>query len=610
MSFAQTPPPSVTIDREADGVVRLGSPLPMPPVEQSLAHLFDRAAESHPDRLFMCQREGADGWRDITYAAARRAADGLAQWLIDQGVGEGHSVAYLSAPSIEHGIAAVSVQRTGAAFAPISVAYSLLAIDHAKLKDCIAAAGARIIIVDDAVRFGPALRALAGPGMRFIAVTGTVPDLALLRWADVVATEPTQEVARRMAQIRPDMIARIMFTSGSTGSPKATPQPHACLTISIAQVDAANLLDFNGEGPQCLEAMPFSHIMAGNYNFGNTIAAAGTIWIDDGKPTPELFQRTIANLRQVSPHFFITVPLGYSMLCDAMEADSDLRDRFFRNIRWLGFGGALMPQSVSERLAALSRAARGAEAPLYSFYGATEFLLGALKYWPGGPTDVIGLPLPGVDLKLVPIDGRYEMRMRGPTLMPRSGYLGAPGASVDLFDEEGYFRTGDAVRFADPDLPESGLVFAGRLADDFKLLSGTYVQVNALRQDFLAATETLVREIVFCGVNEDHVGALIWPRATLTPFAREELRSLIDDFNEAQTGSARRIGTALVMTEPLAFDQGEVTDKGNAAPRVVRERRAADVARLFADPPDPAILCFTRGAAKAARPRTGASNHA
>ncbi|MFV3075366.1 AMP-binding protein [Niveispirillum fermenti] len=610
MSFARTPPPAVTLDREEDGTIRLGSPLSMPTPAPSLAHRFDAVADAHPDRLFMRQRYGVGGWRDITYGAARRAADGLAQWLIDQGIGEGDSVAYLSAPSIEHGIAAVSVQRTGAAIAPISVAYSLLSTDHAKLKECVATAGARIVIVDDADRFAPALRALARPGLRFVAVTGGVPGLAVERWADVVATEPTGQVAERMAAIRPHMIARIMFTSGSTGSPKATPQPHACLTVSFAQMEAVNLLDFDGEPPQFLEAMPFSHIMAGNYNFGNIIAAGGTLWIDDGKPTPDLFARTIANLRDVSPHFFITVPLGYAMLCDAMEADTDLRDRFFRNIRWLGFGGALMPQSVAERLAALSLAARGAEAPVYSFYGATEFLLGALKYWPGGPTDVIGLPLPGVDLKLVPMDGRYEMRMRGPTLMPRSGYLGAADVSAGLFDAEGYFRTGDAVRFADPERPEGGLVFAGRLADDFKLLSGTYVQVNALRQDFLAVAEALVREAVFCGVNQDHIGALIWPRATLTPFAREELRALIADFNAAQTGSARRIGTALVMTEPLAFDRGEVTDKGNAAPRVVRERRAADVARLFADPPDPAILCFTRGAAVAARPRTGASNHA
>ncbi|MFC3712948.1 AMP-binding protein [Sphingoaurantiacus capsulatus] len=589
----RTPPPSVEVDHRADGSILLRSPLPLPRVRQSLPHIFDETADAHPDRLFMRQRTAPGGpWRDISYRDARRAANGLAQWLIDQGLQPGACVAYLSAPSIEHGIVAVATQRAGIAIAPVSVAYSLLSTDHAKLRACIVKPGAKIVFVDDATMFGPAMRALADLDVKFVAVKGAAEGIEAVPFAEVIATEPGPEVARRMAAITPDMTARIMHTSGSTGSPKATPQPQSNMTLTVAQIEAIGLLDFGGEGPQHLEAMPFSHIMAGNFNFANVIRAGGTIHIDDGKPTPELFPRTIANLREVSPHFFITVPLGYVMLCDAMEADDALRDSFFRNMRYIGFGGAVLPEAVKDRLLALSRAALGHELPIFSFYGATEYLFGTLKYWTGGRTDVIGLPLPGTDLKMQPVDGRYELRVKGPTLMPRSGYLGAPEASADLFDDEGYYRTGDAVHFADPDKPEEGLVFGGRIADDFKLTSGTFVSVNALRNDLIDAAAPLLREVVLCGLNEAHVGALVWPSDPGLPDLRERVTGAIATFNAGQSGSSRRIKTAIIETQPLSFDAGELTDKGNISPRVIRSRRSDAVADLFADAPTRDVLAF------------------
>lgn len=591
MTFARTPPPSVVVSERSDGSILLRSGLALPPPPLSLAHLFDEQADEHPQRPFMKQRDDAGGWRAITYADARRAANGLAQWLIDQGLGIGDHVSYLSEPSIEHGIAALGVQRCGAALAPISVAYSLLSDDHERLRECVRVVGARVVIVSDAQRYGPALHALADMDVIFVAVCGASPDVATVRWEKVVATEPTRQVAERMAAVRPDMVARVMYTSGSTGSPKATPQRHANLNVTIAQLGAINLLDFDGEAPQHLESMPFSHIMAGNYNFGNVIRAGGTIWIDEGKPTPALFGRTLENLRDVSPHYFITVPLGCEMLCEAMEADEALRDGFFHNLRFIGFGGATLAESVARRLRRLSQAATGAEVPIFCFYGATEFLLGTIKYWPQGNTDVIGLPLPGTELKLVPVDDRFELRVRGPTLMPRSGYIGASQASDTLFDAEGFLTTGDAVRFADAADPARGLVFAGRLVEDFKLASGTFVSATCLRQDLLDACAPLVSDVVLCGINQDYVGALLWARGGAGQ-GDPAIRAAIAAFNARQTGSARRIGAALVLGEPLSFDHGELTDKGSVAARVVRQRRADDVDRLFAAADDPAILRF------------------
>lgn len=604
------PKPAVNVERRSDGAIVLTSPLPLAPARQSLAHIFDETAAVHPDRIFMRQRVASGGaWREINYEQARWTANGLAQWLIDQGVNFGDCVAYLSGPSIEHAIVAIGAQRAGASIAPLSVAYSLMSADHAKLRGCVEKCGARFVFVDDASIYGPAMRALASLDVRFVAARGNAEGIAVAAFDTVTSTPPSGEVARRMASITSDMIARVMYTSGSTGAPKATPQRQSNLTITVAQTEALGLLDFGNEAPQHLEAMPFSHIMAGNFNFNNVIRAGGTINIDEGKPIASLFHHTVANLREVSPHFFITVPLGYAMLCDAMETDAALRDSFFRNMRYIGFGGAVLPESVRDRLAALSRASRGEEVPIFSFYGATEYLFGTLKYWTGGRTDVIGLPLSGSELKLRPVDGRYELMFRGPTLMPSSGYIGDPSASAPLFDDEGFFRTGDAVTFANPSVPEEGLVFSGRIADDFKLLSGTFVSVNSLRLDLLAACEPLLKEAVICGLNQNYIGALLWlnepavreaaktdsPDSTALA-ANPALRSLLSEriraFNARQTGSSRRIRTAIIMGQPLSFDTNELTDKGNASPRVVHERRAVDVARLFSDHRDAEVLQF------------------
>lgn len=593
MEFASPPPPSVTLDRRDDGSLILRSQLPLGPVPQSLAHVFDAQAERAPDAVFMRQRDVAGGWRAISYNDARRAADGLAQWLIDQGIGFGDVVSYLSEPSIEHGIAAIGVQRSGAAIAPVSVAYSLMSKDHAQLRQCVSVVGARVVIVDDATRYAAALRAIAPLGVTIVAVAGDAEGLTIVPWAEVIATTPCHAVTERMASIRPDHIARIIYTSGSTGSPKATPQPHANLNITIAQNRALGLLDFGGDPPQILEAMPFSHIMAGNFNFNNTIAAGGTVWIDDGKPTPDMFGRTLTNLRDIAPSYFITVPLGYTMLCQALESDPDLSRHFFSRLKFLGFGGAVLAEDVRDRLIALSIAARGKAVPIFSFYGATEYLFGTLKYWAEGGTDVIGLPLPATDLKLVPMGDRYEMRVKGPTLMPQTGYIGAPEASASLFDDEGYFCTGDAVRFADPHEPRAGLVFAGRLSEDFKLDSGTYVTVETLRLALLAACGDHVSEAVICGLNRPYPSALLWLKhRSDAANVRTEVEAAISAFNKTQSGTARRIGAALILHEPPSFETGEVTVKGNVAQRVVRERRNLDVERLYAGHPDPAVMQF------------------
>lgn len=607
MKSSRTPIPSVSIERRPDGSTLVVSPLGMPPPAQSLPHLFEATARAYPARTFIRQRIVSGGeWRAVSYEEALLRVRSIAQWFIENGARHGDVVAIISGNSIEHALVMLGAQACGMAVAPLSAAYALLSSGYARLKRCVTQSGARFVFASDGLSYGNAISALATADerLRFI-VAGRCPaGVSATDFEDLLRTVATPAVATAMAALTHQSVARLMFTSGSTGSPKAVPQRHACLVVTVAQTEALGLLDFDGEGPQHLEAMPFSHIMAGNFNFNNVLRAGGTIHLDDGKPTPQLFHHTLANLHEISPHFFLTVPVGYAMLCDAMEADAELRERFFKNLRYIGFGGAVMPEQVAARLQKLALEARGERIPMYSFYGATEFLFGAMQYWSSERTDVIGLPVPGADVKLVPVDGKLEFRVRGPTLMATSGYVGESIPHGQLFDEEGYFRTGDAVRWLDPLVPERGLVFDGRIAEDFKLSTGTWVSVASVRVEVVSACDPLVREAVICGLNETWLGALLWlndsavrtflgtsaatssEELAVDPRLKQALRRALRAHNEAASGSARRIERALIMIEPLAPDANEVTDKGNANQRVVRTRRAKDIERLYRSDPE------------------------
>jgi len=599
----------LAIAYQADGTIHLRSNRELGPQSRSLAHILDETAARWPDRPFLLQRSpAATGWQSISYAAAAAQTRAIAQWLLDSGYRPGDVVAIVSKPSIEHGLVALALQRVRMAGAPISPAYALATADFGKLIDCFERTGATLAFVDDLAAFADAARALAPLGIRFLAARGA-PDIDHTSLAEALATPVTAAVADEMEQITPDTVARIMHTSGSTGTPKAAPLTQANLTLTIAQCEAMGLLDLGDDQPQFLESMPFNHIMGGNYNFGNMIRIGAALHLDEGKPTPALFAETLANLHTVSPHVFHTVPAGFMLLCDALEADVALRKRFYRNLVYFGCGGAVLPGDVKARLDTLSVEMTGRVIPIYGFYGATEYSLGAVRYWPG-PMEVIGIPPPATALKLVPVGPKYELRIRSAALMPRSGYLGDPAASAALFDADGYFLTRDAMRFHDPKRPHLGLVFDGRIAEEFKLLTGTWVSVGSLCADLLSDLDGLIDEAVICGLNEPHVGALLWlnERAarriggdhSLAALARSpEVAAAVDAglaaFNRRNPGSSRRIVTARIMAAPLSAQSGELTDKGSVNQRRVRELRHDDVAALFAPDSDVLRPCGATG---------------
>ena len=389
-------------------------------------------------------------------------------------------------------------------------------------------------------------------------------------------------------------MAKYLFTSGSAGLPKGVPQTHGMMAGVIAGQDGLRAEEPDPDLiPQSLEWMPWSHISAGNIGFNGNLWAGGILHLDEGKPIPGLFETTIKNLYEVSPLVFGSAPIAFGMLAEAMERDLTLRASFFRNLRYMGYGGATLSNDIYERMQALAIAETGQRIPLTTMYGATETQGVTVVHWPTERVGLVGLPLPGIALKLTPNGDKFEVRVKGPTVA--SGYHNDPEKTAAAFDEEGYYKLGDAARFVDPEDPAKGLVFDGRVTEDFKLDTGTWVSVGTLRPDIVAACSPYIQDAVIAGQDKPFVGALLWPSpAALQGLAGQgsdpmaelvaRVTAQLTAFNAAAGGSSRRVGRFLVMTEPPSIDAGEITDKGYVNQRATLARRAVLVDALYAEP--------------------------
>ena len=594
--------PDVTVDRRPDGSIVITSNHPPGEGPRSIAHLIAAKAAEHPDRPYIKQREPNHGpWRGVTYGQALRAVEGIAQWLLDQGLGADDSVMILSGNSIEHALMTLGAYTAGVPAAPVSPAYSLISTDHAKLRHCFDKVAPRIVFAQHGALFAKALEALKALDPTLVVVTadgaeGTIP------FAEVAATSPTAAVAAARETLGPATVAKYLFTSGSTGLPKAVPQTHGMMAGVIAGQEGLRTDGLDpDEVPQSLEWMPWSHISAGNIGFNGVLWAGGTLHIDEGKPLPGLFETTIRNLYEVSPIVFGSAPIAFSMLAEAMENDPALRASFFRNLRYMGYGGATLSNDVYHRIQALAVAETGQRIPLTTMYGATETQGVTVTHWITERVGLVGLPLPGIQLKLAPSGGKLEVRVKGPTVA--TGYHKDPEKTAAAFDEEGFYRLGDAARFVDPDDPTKGLVFDGRVTEDFKLDSGTWVSVGVLRPDLVAACSPYVHDAVITGQDKPFAGAMFWPSpaglAALvadpgpgTPLEKlvAILRERLAAFNASAGGSSRRISRFTILTEPPSIDAGEITDKGYVNQRCALERRADRVEALYAKTPGEGVF--------------------
>jgi feruloyl-CoA synthase len=592
--------PAVSIERKPDGTVYISQRHPLGEMHQSIAHLLEERAEAHPERRLIGEREPlADGktgdWRFITYGEANAAANAVAQALIDRGLGPDRPLMILSGNSIRHAVMMLGAMKARVPIAPVSVAYSVMSGDHGKLRHVFETAKPKMIFAEQGPVFARAIAALPLDGVEVVTAM-PIADRATTSYDALLRTNAGPGVRASLAQIDHDTVAKYLFTSGSTGMPKGVIQTHGMMCAVVAAQEALRTdREEQTEPPESLEWMPWNHISAGNIGFNNNLNAGGTVRLDAGKPLPGLFDETIRNLRDVAPLAFGSAPIAFGWLADAMERDDALRDKFFSKLRYAGYGGATLSQDLYERFQALAISSTGHRIPLTTMYGATETQGVTVVHWITERVGLIGLPLPGITLKLVPNGTKREVRVKGPTVTP--GYLNRPDLTQAAFDEEGFYSLGDAAKFIDEDAPELGLVFDGRVTEDFKLDSGTWVSTGTLRAQAVAAASPLVFDCVVCGQDKPYVALLAWPSLVAAkeicgastpdeivrhPKIQEFVRARFAEHNKANPGTSTRVKRVLLMAEPPSVDGHEITDKGYVNQRATLERRKALVERLYA----------------------------
>jgi feruloyl-CoA synthase len=600
-------PPLVERRDLGGGAFELYSPVKLMTYATSLAHLLRARAAGDPQRVFLAERDAAGAWRELTFAEASRKADAIAQALLDRGCSAERPVMILSGNGIDHALLTFGAYVAGVPAVPVSVAYSLMSQDHDKLKHIFAAIAPRVIYAANGRAFAKALAALDLADTDTIVGAEPPEGVRAGLLAELTATVPTPKVERAFARITPDTVAKVLFTSGSTGLPKGVINTHRMMCAN--QMMAEQTWRFvTAHRIVLVDWLPWNHTFGGNHNINLVLAQGGTMYIDAGRPVPGLIEHTVRNLSEISPTIYFNVPAGYSMLLPFLEKDEQLARKFFTELKLIFYAGATLSQDLWDRLEALAIRVTGRRVPMVSSWGSTETAPVATSgHRIIDRAGVIGLPPPGVRLKFVPVGDKFEIRVRGPNVFP--GYWRRPDLTRAAFDEDGFYRIGDAARLLDPDDPTKGIVFDGRVAEDFKLSSGTWVHAGNLRVAALAAAAPVLHDAAVTGEDRDFVGLLAWPNAAglkqvCTDAAlygdparmagstevREHIREGLAAYNARQTGSSTRIGRVLLMAEPPSIDANEITDKGYINQRAVLDRRRALVEKLHAEPPPAEVI--------------------
>jgi feruloyl-CoA synthase len=587
--------PDTTIEHRPDGAIILRARRELGEYESSIAAVLRARAAEHPDRTLAAQRGASDRWQTLSYGEARAKADALAQALLDLGLGQERPLMVLSANSIEHLLLSLGAYTAGVPVMPISVAYSLMSADHARIRAIAELTRPGLVFADDAGPFGKALDALDEYGAPALVARGT--RAGALQLADLLRSEPGTAIDRALEAVGPETTVKLLFTSGSTGAPKGVVNTNRMLCSDQAMLQ--RIWPFLAtEPPLLVDWLPWSHTFGANHNLNLVLFNGGTLHIDDGRPVAPLFTRTIAALKDVAPTVYFNVPAGFALLAGALESDRELAEHFFSRLRFMFYAGAALPDALAVRMRAIAERVADHEVPLTSSWGTTETSPAATSaHFADAVIGCIGVPLASNTIKLAPEADKLEIRVKGPNVTP--GYFKRPELAADAFDDEGFYRSGDAVKLVDPQDPNKGLLFDGRIAEDFKLLTGTWVTVGPLRTRLLSAAGVLT-DAVISGHNQPYVGALAWVNQAEAvkvcgsdslddPRLRDHLaRSLVE--LAAGEGSSLRVERLLLLAEPPSLDAGEITDKGYLNQRACLQRRAHEVARLYREPPDLATI--------------------
>lgn len=600
-------PAEVEATYRADGSIVLRSPHALAAYPATLGERLREWAESAPARPFLGERAGP-GWRVLNYGEVFAAVRQIGAGLLQRGLGPRRPVLLLSDNGVDNALLQLAAMYVGVPAVPVSPAYSLLSQDLANLRHIAGKVSPGLVYAIDGARFARALAAIERPGLHKV-VSGEA-QAGQQQFAELSSGTDCAAADAAHADTGPDTIAKILFTSGSTGLPKGVLNTQRML-CSNQQAIAQSWPFLQARPPVLVDWLPWHHTFGGNHNFNMALYHGGALYIDDGKPAPGLIERSAENLRMHPPTLYFNVPRGFDVLLPLLEADGSLRTALFRELDLAFYAGAALPQHLWARLAAVAAKARPDGPPLFmaSAWGSTETSpLITTVHFPIEHAGIIGLPAPGCEVKLVPGDtpggGKLEMRARGPNITP--GYVQEPEQSAAAFDEEGWYRTGDAGRLADPSDPRKGIVFDGRVAEDFKLTSGTWVNVGLLRISALAAAGALMQDAVVAGEGQVEVGLLVFPNLAecralapepmevaallADPRVRAAVQAGLQRHNLENSVSSRRVARALLLCEPPALDAGEITDKGYINQRAVLTRRAREVTRLYSEPKDAAVI--------------------
>ena len=586
------PPRTLRIDFD-DGSFALRSPAALKPYARCIGEWLERWAHETPDALALAERvESGEGWRQLDYAALRRAVGAVAQALLDLGVPKDRPVVILSDNAIDHAVLMLATLHIGRTACSLSSAYSRMAKDPTRLHGLLRTLEPALIYASDAKVYGPAL---AGCGTEAPVVFSRNADAhpGALPFSELTQARETPAVMQAFAEIIPDDHAKYLLTSGSTGRPKVVINTHRMLCAN-QQMMAQTWRFLATEKPVLVDWLPWSHTFGGNHNFNMVLCHGGALYIDEGRPAPGLVEKTVRNLREVRPTMLINVPRGYDMLLPFLEADEALAADVMSRLRLAFYAAAALAPSTWQRLEAVALRARPAQ-PLWltTSWGATETSPAITSaHWRLDGAGCIGAPLPGMELKFIPNGGKLEMRVKGVTVFP--GYRRAPRETAEAFDEEGYYRLGDAGYLADAARPDCGVIFNGRVAEDFKLSSGTWVSVGTLRVELVSRLAPLAQDIVITGHDRDEIGMLVFASAQGAARPRAELHGALQrvmrELRASGAGSSQCPARALVLGTPPDIDAGEITDKGYINQRAVLLCRAGEVERLHGHADDPEVI--------------------
>jgi feruloyl-CoA synthase len=594
ISFAD---PAVSIERRADGTIYLKPKTSLGEYPERLTDRLHHWAEAAPDRVFMAEREVGGGWRTITYSELLVASRRIASSFLARDLSAEKPVLILSGNSIDHALVAFGALYSGIPFCPVSPAYSLVSKDFGKLSYLAKLLTPGLVFADDAEKFADALQSSIGAETEIAASWGRLNGRDVTSLADLMASPLHPRLDAAHEAIGPDSIAKFLLTSGSTGNPKAVinTQRMLCANQVMIRETMAFLKD---EPPVIVDWLPWNHTFGGNHNIGLTLYNGGSMYLDAGKPMPGGIEQTVRNLREISPTVYFNVPKGYESLLPYLRDDADLRANFFQKLQAMFFSGAALSPFVWQSLDELAVQETGVRVPMLTGLGATETAPFCMSANPlTSRSGHVGLPVPGNEAKLVPNNGKLEVRAKGPNITP--GYWRQPALTAAAFDEEGFYKFGDAIKPADANDLAAGFDFDGRIAEDFKLVSGTWVSVGPLRARFISACAPLVRDVVIAGINRDEIAAvvildldgcrLINPTLAFDdlattvrdPLIREAFRQRFARFFASSTGSSTRITRALLLDQPLSIDHGEVTDKGSINQRAMLDHRSHLIEALY-----------------------------